>query len=55
MLPWKQAVSTLQVRPADPLVPHPLPFIQFPKARDGCQWVVKGSQLSRLEAGRVRG
>lgn len=35
--------------------PHPLPFIQFPKARGGCQWVVKGSQLSRLEAGRVRG
>ena len=33
--------------------PHPLPFIQFPKARGGCQWVVKGSQLSWLEAGRV--
>lgn len=35
--------------------PHPLPFIQFPKARGRCQWVVKGSQLSWLEAGRVRG
>lgn len=45
VLPWKQAVLTLQVRPADSLV-TPTPFLfQFPKARGRCQWVVKGKSV----------
>lgn len=34
MLPWEQAVSTLQVRPADPLV-TPTPFLLFSSLK---QW-----------------